>query len=97
MRLPFCAPPAPDPRQVVEAQWALVGEIEQTVASSYVPADCQARRMAEELLRAVRGIVEHIDIQRDFTRRLGEGIHKPFEEPFLQSQEILRGDAILEP
>lgn len=54
MRLPFGPPSPPDPRQVAEAQWALVATIEQTVASSYVPADCQARRMAEELLRAVR-------------------------------------------
>jgi chromosome segregation ATPase len=54
MRLPFGAPPTPDPRQVAEAQWALVAAIEQTAASSYVPADIVARHALEELLRAVR-------------------------------------------
>lgn len=54
MRLVFGPPPPPDPRQVAEAQWALVEALEQAAGSSYLPADCQARRMAEELLRAVR-------------------------------------------
>ena len=54
MRLPFCTPPTPDPRQVAEAQWALVAEIEQAAGSSFLSADPQARHMAADLLRALR-------------------------------------------
>ncbi|MCX7708004.1 MAG: ATG16 family protein [Anaerolineae bacterium] len=50
MRLPFFSP---DPRLLVDAQWALVRAVEQAVDRNSVLAGLQARRMVAELLEAV--------------------------------------------
>lgn len=52
--MPFWGPRPPDPQQSVDAQWALVGEIEGLVLSSYLPADIMARHAVQDLLHAVR-------------------------------------------
>ncbi len=52
--MPFWGPRPPDPQQSVDAQWALVGEIERLALSSYLPADIMARHALQDLLHAVR-------------------------------------------
>ncbi len=52
--MPFWGPRPPDPQQSVDAQWALVGEIEGLALSSYLPADIMARHALQDLLHAVR-------------------------------------------
>lgn len=52
--MPVWGSRTPDPQQVAAAQWALVGEVEQAVSSSYVPADIQARHAVADLLRVLR-------------------------------------------
>ena len=50
-----------------------------------------------ELLLAVRGVVEHVNVERDLGRRLVEGLHEAVDEPFFQPQQRAWCDSILEP
>ena len=50
-----------------------------------------------QLLRAVSGVIEHIDVQGHFTRRLVERVDKPLDEPIFQPQQGRRSNGVLEP
>ena len=50
-----------------------------------------------QLLLAVRGIVERVDIQRQRTGRLVERLDELLQEPLLQPQQLTGRDGILHP
>jgi hypothetical protein len=50
-----------------------------------------------QLLLAISWIVEHIQVQRQFTARRFKPRHEPIDEPLFQSQQLSCRDRVLEP